>query len=67
MAGWHNSAQTGFRCLQGLVDLRTNGREDGGLIVCKSGHLLSEDFHNMFENEPDEIWAWTHEYGACIR
>jgi hypothetical protein len=51
----------GFRCLQGLVNLLPNGPDDGGLIVCKGGHLLSEDFHKMFENESDKIWAWTNE------
>jgi len=48
----------GFRCLQGLVNLLPNGPDDGGLIVCKGGHLLSEEFHAAFENESDRIWAW---------
>ncbi|KAH7333425.1 hypothetical protein BKA65DRAFT_527578 [Rhexocercosporidium sp. MPI-PUGE-AT-0058] len=52
----------GFRCLQGLVNLLPNGPEDGGLIVCKGGHVVSEDFHKVFENEPDKIWAWTEEW-----
>ena len=50
--------KAGFRCLQGLVNLLPNGPDDGGLIVCKGGHLLSEEFHKVFENEPDKIWAW---------
>lgn len=48
----------GFRCLQGLVNILPNGPNDGGLIVCKGAHKLSEDFHQEFENEPDKIWAW---------
>ena len=48
----------GFRCLQGLINLLPNGPDDGGLIVCKGGHLLSEQFHQLFKDEPDRIWAW---------
>jgi len=48
----------GFRCLQGLVNLLPNGPNDGGLIVCRGGHKLSEEFHKEFANEPDKIWAW---------
>lgn len=48
----------GFRCLQGLVNLLPNGPDDGGLIVCKGAHLLSEEFHEAFEDEKDRIWAW---------
>ncbi|KAM0706050.1 hypothetical protein Q7P35_007410 [Cladosporium inversicolor] len=52
----------GFRCLQGLVNLLPNGPDDGGLIVCKGAHLVSEEFHEAFENETDRIWAWTKEW-----
>lgn len=48
----------GFRCLQGLVNLLPNGPKDGGLIVCKGAHLLSEEFHEEFKNEEDKIWSW---------
>lgn len=48
----------GFRVLQGLVNLLPNGPNDGGLIVCPGGHLLSEEFHEQFKDEPDRIWAW---------
>lgn len=41
----------GFRCLQGLVNLLPNGPEDGGLIICKGGHLLSERFHEEMKSE----------------
>jgi hypothetical protein len=51
----------GFRCLQGLVNLLPNGPEDGGLIVCKGAHLLSEEFHKKFIDEP-KVWAWTKEW-----
>ena len=47
----------GFRCLQGLVNLLPNGPEDGGLIVCKGAHLLSEEFHRDFKEE-EKIWSW---------
>ena len=47
-----------FRCLQGLVNLLPNGPDDGGLIVCKGAHLVSEEFHRVFKDEPDKIWAW---------
>ncbi|EMD67092.1 hypothetical protein GGP41_007027 [Bipolaris sorokiniana] len=52
----------GFRCLQGLVNLLPNGDNDGGLIVCKGAHLLSEEFHEQFKDEPNKIWAWTKEW-----
>lgn len=47
----------GFRCLQGLVNLLPNGPDDGGLIVCKGAHLLSEEFHEVFKDE-ERIWSW---------
>ncbi|KAH8662227.1 hypothetical protein BX600DRAFT_414273 [Xylariales sp. PMI_506] len=52
----------GFRCLQGLVNILPNGDNDGGLIVCKGAHLLSEEFHEQFKDEPNKIWAWTKEW-----
>ncbi|KAF4972885.1 hypothetical protein FSARC_656 [Fusarium sarcochroum] len=52
----------GFRCLQGLVNILPNGDNDGGLIVCKGAHLLSEEFHEAFKDEDDKIWAWTKEW-----
>ncbi|EWZ30196.1 uncharacterized protein FOBCDRAFT_263786 [Fusarium oxysporum Fo47] len=52
----------GFRCLQGLVNIFPNGDKDGGLMVCKGAHLLSEEFHKDFKDEPNKIWAWTHEW-----
>lgn len=48
----------GFRCLQGLVNLLPNGPDDGGLIVCKGAHNLSEEFHEEFKHDTDKIWAW---------
>ncbi|KAK0385735.1 hypothetical protein NLU13_6912 [Sarocladium strictum] len=51
----------GFRCLQGLVNLLPNGPNDGGLIVCKGAHLLSEDFHRDMKDE-ERIPAWTKEW-----
>lgn len=51
----------GFRCLQGLVNLHPSGPDDGGLIVCKGGHLLSEQFHRDMKDEP-RIPAWTPEW-----
>jgi hypothetical protein len=47
----------GFRCLQGLVNLLPNGPDDGGLIVCRGAHLLSEEFHRDFKEE-EKIWSW---------
>ncbi|PVI05798.1 hypothetical protein DM02DRAFT_684233 [Periconia macrospinosa] len=52
----------GFRCLQGLVNILPNGPDDGGLIVCKGAHLVSEEFHEEFKNEEDPVWAWTKEW-----
>ncbi|KAL4968217.1 uncharacterized protein BDV14DRAFT_197000 [Aspergillus stella-maris] len=50
-----------FRCLQGLVNLLPNGLNDGGLIVCRGGHLLSDAFHHDMKDEP-RIPAWTPEW-----
>jgi hypothetical protein len=47
--------------LQGLVNLLPNGPDDGGLIVAKGGHLLSEEFHKEFAEET-RIWQWTNEW-----
>lgn len=54
-------AKPGFRCLQGLVNLNPCGPNDGGLIVCKGGHVLSEQFHKEMADEP-RIPAWTPEW-----
>jgi hypothetical protein len=57
----------GFRCLQGLVNLLPNGPNDGGLIVCKGAHLLSEQFHEDMKDE-ERIPQWTKEwYGFTER
>jgi ectoine hydroxylase-related dioxygenase (phytanoyl-CoA dioxygenase family) len=54
-------AKPGFRCLQGLVNLLPNGPDDGGLIVCPGGHLLSDEFHRDMADE-ERIPAWTPEW-----
>ncbi|KAL4950798.1 MFS transporter [Aspergillus filifer] len=51
-----------FRVMQGLVNLLPNGDGDGGLIVCKGAHNLSQEFHVEFKDEPNKIWAWTKEW-----
>ncbi|KAE8328074.1 hypothetical protein BDV39DRAFT_204475 [Aspergillus sergii] len=51
-----------FRMMQGLVNLLPNGDNDGGLIVCKGAHTLSQEFHAEFKDEPNKIWAWTKEW-----
>lgn len=50
-----------------LVNLLPNGPNDGGLIVCKGAHKLSEQFHEELANE-EKIPAWTPEwYGFTDR
>ncbi|KAF9885048.1 hypothetical protein FE257_000779 [Aspergillus nanangensis] len=56
-----NPDTQGFRCLQGLVNLLPNGPNDGGLIVCKGGHLLSEQFHAEMKHEA-RIKGFFHEW-----
>jgi hypothetical protein len=51
----------GFRCLQGLVNLQPCGPNDGGLIACRGGHLLSEQFHEAMKDE-ERIPQWTNEW-----
>lgn len=48
---------TGFRCLQGLVNLLPCGDNDGGLIIMPGAHLISDEFHKEFKNE-ERIWQW---------
>jgi ectoine hydroxylase-related dioxygenase (phytanoyl-CoA dioxygenase family) len=43
------------------VNLNPCGPNDGGLIVCKGGHVLSEQFHKDMADEP-RIPAWTPEW-----
>ena len=57
-----NPEKPGFRCMQGIVNLLPNGDKDGGLIVCKGAHRLSEEFHAEFKNEPNKVWSWTTEW-----
>ncbi|KAI2474984.1 hypothetical protein Ptr902_13609 [Pyrenophora tritici-repentis] len=38
-----------------------NGPDDGGLIVCPGGHLVSDEFHKDMADEP-RIPAWTPEW-----
>jgi hypothetical protein len=57
-----NPEKPGFRCMQGIVNLLPNGAKDGGLIVCKGAHNLSEEFHAEFKNEENKVWSWTTEW-----
>ncbi|KAL1614334.1 hypothetical protein SLS54_009828 [Diplodia seriata] len=61
--------RAGFRCLQGLVNLLPNGARDGGLIVCRGAHRLSDEYHAAMREAGDErIAAWTSEwYGVTER
>ncbi|KAJ9127729.1 hypothetical protein QFC24_000012 [Naganishia onofrii] len=55
--------KAGFRVLQGLVNLLPNGDNDGGLMVCKGGHLLSEEYHKEMKKRGEtRIPAWTPEW-----
>lgn len=51
----------GFRVMQGLVNFFPNGPNDGGLIVCKGAHTLSEQFHKEMAWETP-IPAWNPEW-----
>lgn len=51
----------GFRCLQGLVNLNENGPDDGGLVLMRGAHKISEEYHNTFRDE-ERIWQWTNEW-----
>lgn len=50
----------GFRCVQGLVNLLPSGDDDGGLVVMKGGHKISEEYHRTFAGEEQEF-RWTNE------
>ncbi|KAF4556638.1 Hypothetical protein D9617_1g085160 [Elsinoe fawcettii] len=50
----------GLRCVQGLVNLLPNGSEDGGLMALRGGHKFSEEYHNVFRDEPRDF-RWTNE------
>ncbi|KAK4057267.1 hypothetical protein OIO90_001764 [Microbotryomycetes sp. JL221] len=51
----------GFRCVQGLVNLLPNGENDGGLVCLRGGHMISQEYHKVFADEPDQIFRWTNE------
>jgi len=51
----------GFRCLQGLVNLVENGPDDGGLVVMRGAHKISQEYHDTFRNE-ERLWQWTNEW-----
>ena len=46
-----------------LVNLLPNGDNDGGLMVLKGGHLVSEEYHKAFSEEEREF-RWTNEVSA---
>ncbi|KAK4054122.1 hypothetical protein OIV83_001147 [Microbotryomycetes sp. JL201] len=50
----------GFRCVQGFVNLAEAGDNDGGLVVLKGGHHISEEYHRAFKDEEQEF-RWTNE------
>ncbi|PYI12703.1 hypothetical protein BO78DRAFT_402582 [Aspergillus sclerotiicarbonarius CBS 121057] len=54
-------SKPGFRCLQGLINLHPCGPTDGGLIICKGGHALSQQFHTEMSHD-ERIPAWTPEW-----
>lgn len=51
----------GFRCMQGLVNLNESGPDDGGLVLMRGSHKISEEYHNTFRTE-ERIWQWTNEW-----
>ncbi|KAJ5605285.1 hypothetical protein N7510_010439 [Penicillium lagena] len=46
--------------MHGLVNLLPNEPDDGGLIVCRGAHLLSEQFYREIADE-EQIPAWSPE------
>lgn len=52
--------RSGFRCVQGLVNLNPCGDNDGGLVVLKAGHNISKEYHKTFFDEEREF-RWTNE------
>ncbi|KAK7202668.1 hypothetical protein BZA70DRAFT_100379 [Myxozyma melibiosi] len=57
-----NPKKPGFRCLQGLVNLLPNGPNDGGLVVMKGGHKLSNEFHKLNDTQEQEVAVFSTEY-----
>jgi hypothetical protein len=51
----------GFRVVQGLVNMFPNGPDDGGLVVARGAHVLSEQFHKEMAWETP-IPAWNPEW-----
>ncbi|KAH6855514.1 hypothetical protein B0I37DRAFT_389125 [Chaetomium sp. MPI-CAGE-AT-0009] len=49
--------------LPSLVNLLPHGPKDGGLIVCKGAHLLSEPFHEDMKYE-ERTLAWPNEWSG---
>jgi hypothetical protein len=46
--------------------LAHSGDDDGGLVVLKEGHKISEEYHNAFREE-DRGFRWTNEVGSRPR
>ncbi|KAJ9113566.1 hypothetical protein QFC20_001917 [Naganishia adeliensis] len=58
-----NPEKPDFKVLQGLVNLLPNGPNDGGFIVCRGGHRLSEEYHKEFKRRGEKrMPAWTPEW-----
>ena len=55
----------GFRCVQGFVNLAPSGDEDGGLVVLKEGHKISNEYHDTFREE-DRGFRWTNEVRVSL-
>lgn len=53
--------QPGFRCLQGLVNLAPCGDNDGGLVIMRGAHKISQEYHDTFRSE-ERMWQWTNEW-----
>lgn len=48
----------GLHCVQGFINFTPNGPEDGGLMVVKGSHKLTETFFDMFpEKAKRESWG----------
>ncbi|KAF4313959.1 Phytanoyl-CoA dioxygenase [Botryosphaeria dothidea] len=54
--------RTGLQCAQGIINFSPNGPKDGGLVVLKGSHKLTESYFECHEKD-QKTWGSTDWFG----
>lgn len=54
--------RTGLQCAQGIINLAPNGPRDGGLVVLRGSHRLTEEYFESHDKE-QKTWGPTDWFG----